>query len=172
MRVVWVQAEEGWTKRRKRDTTASSPTDHHLHSVEPDDDPPLWGLECLPADLCRALGHVCPRPSALPDALLRGPGSEDAGVWHPGADGLCRIPLPAVWPGHPSRGDELQIGAVLTLCQSPCRQLGEPGEPGPACGGDLSAYHPDSPGDVPHALLPERGGRVKRVHALWGAMPG
>src|SRR5215472_4124689 len=135
VRGAWVQAEEGWTKRRTRDTTASSPPDHHLHAVEPDDAPPLWGLECLPADLCRALGRVCPRPSPLSDTLLRGPGGQDAGVWQPGADGLCRIPLPAVWPGYPSRGDELQIGAVLTLRQSPCRQLGQPGEPGPPRGG-------------------------------------
>src|SRR5712691_4516531 len=78
----------------------------------------------------------------------------------------------AVWPGHAPGGHELQIGAVLTVRQSPCRQLGEPGEPGPPCGGHLSAYHPDGPGDVPHALLPERGGRIKCVHALWGAMPG
>ena len=40
VRGAWIQAEEGWTKRRKRDTTASSLTDHHLHSVESDDDPP------------------------------------------------------------------------------------------------------------------------------------
>src|SRR3989442_5472050 len=71
----------------KRGKTASPSTSHPPNSVQPDDDPPLWGLECLPADLCRALGRVCPRPSALPDALLRGPGGEDARVWQPGTDG-------------------------------------------------------------------------------------
>ena len=51
-------------------------------------------------------------------------------------------------------------------------QLGQPGEQGPPRGGHLSAHHPDGAGDVPHDLLPERGGRVERVHALRGAMPG
>ena len=35
----------------------------------------------------------------------------------------------------------------------------------------LSAYHPDGAGDVPHDLLPERGGRVECVDTLRGAMP-
>ena len=39
-------------------------------------------------------------------------------------------------------------------------------------GGDLSAHHPDGAGHVPHDLLPQRGGRIERVHALRGAMPG
>ena len=39
-------------------------------------------------------------------------------------------------------------------------------------GGHLSPHHPDGPGDVPHDLLPERGGVVERVHALREAVSG
>src|SRR5438128_254594 len=85
----------------KRGKTASPSTDHPPNSVQPDDDTTLWGLECLPADLCRALGRVSTRPSALSDLLLRWPGGQDAGVWQSGKDGVRRIPLPAVWTGHP-----------------------------------------------------------------------
>ena len=172
MRGSRVQAEQGWTTRLKHDTTASLQQADAPNSVRADAGTTLWGLECLPADLCRSLGHVCPRPSALPDALLRGLGGQDAGVWQPGTDGLCRIPLPAVWPRHPSGGDELQILVVLAVRQSLRGQLGQPGEQGPPRGRDVSAYHPDGPRDVPHDFLPERGDRVERIHALWGAMPG
>ena len=83
-----------------------------------------------------------------------------------------RIPLLAVWPRRTSRGDELQFVVVLALCQSLRRQLGQPGEPEAPRGGDLSPHHPDGAGDVPHDLLPERGGCIERFHALRGAMPG
>ena len=33
--------------------------------------------------------------------------AQDAGLWQPGEDGLCRIPLPALWPGQARGGDEL-----------------------------------------------------------------
>src|SRR5712692_11398246 len=103
----------------KRGKTASPSTDHPLNSVQLDDDTTLWGLECLPAGLCRSLGRVSTRPSALSDLLLRWPGGQDAGVWQSGKDGVRRIPLPAVWPRHPSGGDELSILVVLAVRQSP-----------------------------------------------------
>ena len=86
--------------------------------------------------------------------------------------GYIGIPLSALWPGEAPGGDELQIVVVLAVCQSRRGQLGQPGEQGPPRGGHLSAYHPDGAGDVPHDLLPERGGRVECVHALRGAVPG
>src|SRR6266851_1579028 len=52
---------------------------------------------------------------------------------------------------------------VPTRCQ--------PGEQGPPRGGDLSAHHSHGASDVPHHLLPKRGGRVERVYTLRGAMP-
>src|SRR6266567_7915122 len=172
VRVARVQADAGWTKRMKRGTTAAPSTAHPPNSVHPDDATTLWGLECLPADLCRALGRVSTRPSALSNVVLRRPGGQDAGVWQPGQDGLCRVPLPAVWPGHPSGGNELQIVVVLAVCQSLRGHLGEPGEHGPARGCDLSAPHPHGPGDVSHDLLPERRGVGERVDAMRGAVPG
>ena len=50
--------------------------------------------------------------------------------------------------------------------------LGQPGEHDAPRGGDLSTYHSDGAGDVPHDLLPERGSRIERVHAVWGPVPG
>ena len=82
-----VQADEGWTERVKRGKNAAPQTCQHLNSVRPDDCSTLWGLERLPADLCRALGRVYTRPSALPDVLLRWPGGQDARVRQPGKDG-------------------------------------------------------------------------------------
>ena len=64
VRGAWIQAEEGWTKRRKRDTTASSLTDHHLHSVEPDDDPPFgdWSVfQQIFAEHWDVFAHAHPR---------------------------------------------------------------------------------------------------------------
>src|SRR5713101_8219030 len=52
------------------------------------------------------------------------------------------------------------------------RSLGQPGEHDAPRGSDLSAHHPDGPGDVPHNLLPQRRGRVERLDAVWGAMLG
>src|SRR2546425_1230358 len=43
VRVARGQAEEGWTKRRKRGTTVASPTDDHPHSVPPDAAAPPLG---------------------------------------------------------------------------------------------------------------------------------
>src|SRR5438034_10348565 len=56
------------------------------HSVDADAYSTLPGLECLSADLCRSLGGVSARPSALSDPLLRRSGGEDARVWQSGKD--------------------------------------------------------------------------------------
>ena len=48
----------------------------------------------------------------------------------PGAEGLWRLPLPAVGPGHPSGGDELPSVVVFAVCPSLRGHLGQPGEPG------------------------------------------
>ena len=82
-----VKADEGWTERVKRGKTAAPQQDQHPNSVRPDDGTTRWGLERLQADLCRALGRVYTRPSALPDVLLRWPCGQDARVWQPGEDG-------------------------------------------------------------------------------------
>src|SRR6266704_3631255 len=82
------QADAGWTKRVNRGTTAAPSQSYHPNSVRPDDCSPLAGLECLQADLCRALGRVSTRPSALSDLLLRWPGGQDAWVWQSRADGV------------------------------------------------------------------------------------
>ena len=113
-----VNAEEGWTERMRRGTTVAPPTCDALNAVRPDDGSPRAGLERLQADLWRALGGVPTRPAALPDSPLGGAGGQDACVWQPGADGLWRIPLPAVGPGHASGGDELEGVVVLAVRQS------------------------------------------------------
>src|SRR4030095_10609487 len=155
-----VQADEGWTKRGNRGTTASPQTDHHPNSVPPDDDTTLGRLECLQADRCRSLGPIPARPSALSDTLLRYPGGQDAGGWQRGKDGLCRIPLPALWPGQALGGDELAIVVVPAGCESLRGQLGQPGEQSSPRGRDVSAHHPDGPRDGPHDFLPQRRGLV------------
>src|SRR5207249_3744140 len=111
-----------------RGTTASPSQSYHPHSVRRDGGRTLAGLECLQADLCRSLGGVSTRPSALSDILLRWPGGQDARVWQPGQDGVPRIPLLALRPGDPSGGDELQIVVMLAVCQSLRGQLGQPGQ--------------------------------------------
>jgi hypothetical protein len=70
VRVTQVQADEGWTERMKRGTTASPQQDQPLYAVRPDAGTTLGGLEHLQADLCRSLGGVPTCPSALPDVLL------------------------------------------------------------------------------------------------------
>src|SRR5207245_8279951 len=98
----------------KRGTTAAPSTYHPPNSVQPDDGTTLWGLECLPADLCRALGRVSTRPSAVSDLLLRWPGGQDACVWQSGKDGVRRILLAAVWDGDHSCVDALDILVALS----------------------------------------------------------
>src|SRR5713101_409431 len=122
----------------KRGKTASPSTEHPLNSVQLDDDTTLWGLECLPAGLCRALGRVSTRPSALSDVVLRWPGGQDARGWESREDGGHRIPLPSGWTGHAPGGDALSIVLVLALRQSLRGPLGQPGEQGPPRGRDLS----------------------------------
>src|SRR2546426_23184 len=99
----------------KRGTTAAPSTAHPPNSVHPDDATTLWGLECLPADLCRALGRVSTRPSAVSDLLLRWPSGQDAGVWKPGQEGLCRERRPAGGPGPPWGGNARKIVVVFDI---------------------------------------------------------
>src|SRR6266568_3228115 len=82
-----VQAEKGWTTRMKHDTTASPQQSDDPNSVRSDAGTTLRGLEYLQADLCRSLGGLSTRPSALPAVLLRGAGSQDARLWQPREDG-------------------------------------------------------------------------------------
>src|SRR5918996_5654267 len=96
---AWVQVTEGWTKRVNRGKTASPQTYHLPNSVRPDDGTTLSGLERLQADLFRPLGAVQTCPSALPDGILRWPGGQDARLRQPREDGLCCLPLLAVWTG-------------------------------------------------------------------------
>src|SRR6266542_7079008 len=162
-----VQAEAGWTKRVSRGTTAAPQQSYSPHSVRPDAGSTPAGLECLQADLCRALGGLATRTSTLPDLLLRWPRGQDAQVRGSRPDGVCRISMAAVRCGHPSRGHEWSIVAVLTLCQSLGRYLGQSGKQGPPRGGHLSAYHPDRPRHVAHHLLSKRHSLVECVPAMW-----
>ena len=57
-------------------------------------------------------------------------------MWQRRKDGLCRIPLPALWPGQALGGDELSIVIVPALCESLRGQLGQPGEQSPPRGRD------------------------------------
>jgi hypothetical protein len=166
-----VKADEGWTERVQRGTTAAPQPAQPRNAVRPEAGPPLGGLASLQADCYRVLGRVYPRPSALPDVLLRKPRGQDAGVWRPRAEGLGRLPLPAGWPGPASGVDAWDL--VLGRARRPGlrRYLGPPGEQGPPGGGELSASHPHGPGDVPPARVPACGGRVARVPARRGAGP-
>src|SRR3954464_9106474 len=74
------------------------------HSVDADAYSTLPALECLSADLCRSLGGVSVRPSALSDPLLRRSGAEDARVWQSGKERVHRVSLSALRPGHASGG--------------------------------------------------------------------
>jgi hypothetical protein len=65
-----VKTDEEWTKRVNRETTAAPPPWCHPNAVRSAAGSPLTGLARLQAELCRALGRVHPRPSALPDGLL------------------------------------------------------------------------------------------------------
>ena len=65
-----VRTEEEWTEQRRSGTTAVSPLYHSLNSVGPHAGSTHTGLEHLQADLCRPLGWIHPRPSALSDRLL------------------------------------------------------------------------------------------------------
>ncbi len=112
--------------RMKRGRTAASTLYPDLNSVRPSADSTLPGLECLPADFCRSLGDISARPSALSDPLLGWSGGQEARVRAAREDGLCGVPLLAVWPGHAPGGHERQTGAVLTVRPSPCRQLAAP----------------------------------------------
>src|SRR4030095_7931876 len=94
-----VQVDAGWTKRVNRVTTASPRQSYHPNLGRPDDGSTPSGLECLHADLCRALERVSTRPSAVSDVVLGWLGGQDARVWPSRADGGHRRPLPSVWTG-------------------------------------------------------------------------
>src|SRR5712691_9985845 len=102
-----------WTERMRRGRTAASPLCHDFNSVRLYACSALAGLERLPADLCRPLGAVSTRPSALPDGVLRWPGGQDACVRQPRENGVHRVPLLAVWSGQAPGGDALSILIVL-----------------------------------------------------------
>ena len=138
------------------------------HSVDAEAYSTLPGLECLAADFCRPLEGLSARPSALSDALLGWSGGQEAGVRAARQEGLCGVPLPAVWPGPACGGAALESSAGLTLRHSGRRPRGQSGQPGAPRGRPLSAPHPDGPGDVAHDFLPACGRRVGRVHALRG----
>src|SRR5215510_4484478 len=125
-----MNAGEEWTERRRRGTTTTPQQSQPPHSVDSDACSTLRGLERLSADLCRSLGGVSARPSALSDPLLRWSGGADARVWQSGKDRGPRVSLSALRPGQASGGHELYIVLVLTVCQGLCRHLGQPGEPG------------------------------------------
>src|SRR5215475_5154248 len=108
-----VKTDEGWTRRLKRGTTAAPPPAYPPNSVPSAAGSPLAGLECLPADLCRALGGVSTRPSARPERLLGGPGGDEAGGWPSGAERVHRRPWPALRPGEAAGGDALPSVVVL-----------------------------------------------------------
>src|SRR5690349_24436139 len=102
-----VTPEEEWTARRSCGTSTASPQPQPPHSVDADAGSTRTGVECLPADLCRALGGVSTRPSTLSDPLLRCPRAPDARLWESYEDGLCRVSLPPLRSREAPRGDEL-----------------------------------------------------------------
>ena len=165
-------AAGGGTARRRRGSTAASPLCHALHSGRPYACSALAGLERLHADRGRPLGAVATRPAARPDGVRRWPGGHEAGGRQPRDQGLPRLPLLAVWPGHAPGGPARDILVGLTVGPSLRRSLGQPGEPGPPGGRALPAPQPDRASQVPHDLGPQRRGRVAGVAALWGAGPG
>ena len=66
------------------------------------------------ADHWEAFQHAHPRyQTPYYDALV----AQDARLWEPQEDGLCRVSLPPLRSGQAPGGDELQIVAVLTVCQ-------------------------------------------------------
>ena len=143
-----VQADEGWTKRGNRGTTASPQTDYHPNSVPPDDDTTRETGVSSSGSLPITGTH-----SSAPIRVLRHPTTitwYKRLAWQRRKDGLCRIPLPALWPGQALGGDELSIVIVPMPGESLRGQLGQPGEQSPPRGCDLSAHHPDGPRDVPH----------------------
>ena len=65
-----MNAGEEWTERRRRGTTTVPQQSQPPHAVDADACSTLRGLERLSADLCRSLGGVSARPSAVSDPLL------------------------------------------------------------------------------------------------------
>ena len=91
--------EKGWTKQMKRGTIAAphpliTPTRCHPMLTNP------LGTGVSSSRSCRSLGgahHAHPR--YRPPAMMTG--GQDAGVWQPGPNRLCGVPLPALRPGKP-----------------------------------------------------------------------
>src|SRR6266705_1878077 len=104
-----MNAGEEWTERRRRGTTTAPQPSQPPHSVDSDACSTLRGLERLSADLCRSLGGVSARPSALSDPLLQRSGGQDARLWQSGKDRVHRVSLSALRPGQASGGHELSI---------------------------------------------------------------
>jgi hypothetical protein len=67
-----MNAGEEWIERRRRGTTTAPQQSQPLHSVDADACSTLRGLARLSADLCRALGGVSARPSAVADPYDHG----------------------------------------------------------------------------------------------------
>src|SRR2546428_8992500 len=126
-----MNAGEEWTERRRRGTTTAPQQSQPPHSVASDACSTFGGLERLSADLCRSLGGVSARPSAVSDPLLPWSSGQDARLWQPREDRVQGIPLSALWSGEARGGDALQILLVLALRQSRRGHLGEPGQQGP-----------------------------------------
>ena len=143
-----MNAGKEWTEWRRRGTTTAPQQSQPPHSVDSDACSILRGLERLSADLCRSLGAVSARSSALSDPLLQWSGGQDARLWQPREDRVHIIPLSALWSGEARGGDELQILLVLAMRQSRRGQLGQPGQQGPPRRRHLSAYHPDGASHV------------------------
>jgi hypothetical protein len=68
-------AGEEWTEWRSRGTTTAPQQSQPPYSVDADAGSTLRGLERLSADLCRSLGGVSARPSAVSDPRARSRGS-------------------------------------------------------------------------------------------------
>jgi len=162
----------GWTQRVRRGKNALCPIAQYPHAVRSEDCRAFAGRERLPTDLCRALGGVQTRLSALRDPLRRWACGQDARVRPSRPEGLYRVSLSTWWPREASGLHELQVVSVLTMRQSLCRQLGRSGQQETAGGGDLSSHCPHRARGVKDHLLSERPSVAESLHAMWGALSG
>src|SRR5712691_2548245 len=119
-----MNAGEEWTERRRRGTTTAPQQSQPPHSVDSDACSTLRGLERISVDLCRSLGGVSARPSAVSDPLLPWAGGQDARLWQSREDRVHGIPRSALGSGEARGGDERHILLVLALRQSRRGQRG------------------------------------------------